>query len=309
MGAISTCRTTETLVRCYLNDLWSFTFGGEWACLSPLSDEDHLPVVRAKAGIIVTDGKKDPRSKSWLKGPSKLLRMTSYSKLGSEKSRRPYSVLIISGTSGGPLALQDSWEFRLETGSWWPHLTRCVGSSGTKSEEFFENHRSVIKSGSAFYVITSRALSYGVVEGMTPRDWLAMCSKLVARVQVLEEQDHQRNAEKDVRSMLRERIPAMTSRIASIYDAPYEARHLGECIVCVNNSVQVVFDPCGHVIMCWGCIVRLFRDLGSNTCPLCRMVIKRAMRLRFSNMPPLDKPLEQIVTEGTPPVLIDHEKS
>ncbi|KAG8230531.1 hypothetical protein J437_LFUL011533 [Ladona fulva] len=45
------------------------------------------------------------------------------------------------------------------------------------------------------------------------------------------------------------------------------------CIVCMNIEVRVVFAPCGHLITCSDCSIRM------NQCPLCRQSISRKVNI------------------------------
>merc|ERR1712166_1650869 len=58
-----------------------------------------------------------------------------------------------------------------------------------------------------------------------------------------------------------------------------EIQHLKDfrkCKVCMENEVDQVFSPCGHVICCQICITKL------RTCPICRAPIKDTLLAFFS---------------------------
>ena len=44
-----------------------------------------------------------------------------------------------------------------------------------------------------------------------------------------------------------------------------------ECIVCMTNMKEVMFDPCGHVCICRDCAERMRLPSGRVKCPVCRM--------------------------------------
>ena len=48
-----------------------------------------------------------------------------------------------------------------------------------------------------------------------------------------------------------------------------------ECCICMNDTIQIAFDPCGHV----SCCVKCAEDLDS--CPMCRNHITKKIRLFF----------------------------
>ena len=44
-----------------------------------------------------------------------------------------------------------------------------------------------------------------------------------------------------------------------------------ECIVCMTNMKEVMFDPCGHVCICRDCADRMRLPSGRVKCPVCRI--------------------------------------
>ena len=44
-----------------------------------------------------------------------------------------------------------------------------------------------------------------------------------------------------------------------------------ECIVCMTNMKEVMFDPCGHVCICRDCAERMRLPSGRVKCPVCRI--------------------------------------
>jgi len=47
-----------------------------------------------------------------------------------------------------------------------------------------------------------------------------------------------------------------------------------ECCVCMEKKCDIIFLPCGHVCVCWGC------GLDLSSCPLCRCEISQKVNLR-----------------------------
>jgi hypothetical protein len=45
------------------------------------------------------------------------------------------------------------------------------------------------------------------------------------------------------------------------------------CIICMEKKKDVLFQPCKHICLCYGCSLDLFKN--TNLCPLCRLPIKR----------------------------------
>lgn len=45
------------------------------------------------------------------------------------------------------------------------------------------------------------------------------------------------------------------------------------CIICMEKKKDVLFQPCKHICLCYGCAIDLFKN--TNLCPLCRLPIKR----------------------------------
>merc|ERR1712166_589117 len=65
----------------------------------------------------------------------------------------------------------------------------------------------------------------------------------------------------------------------NISEKTREIQHLKDfrkCKVCMENEVDQVFSPCGHVICCQICITKL------RTCPICRAPIKDTLLAFFS---------------------------
>lgn len=48
-----------------------------------------------------------------------------------------------------------------------------------------------------------------------------------------------------------------------------------ECIICIENKLQIVFVPCGHICSCVECSKRL------NQCPICRKNIDSCLKIFF----------------------------
>ena len=44
-----------------------------------------------------------------------------------------------------------------------------------------------------------------------------------------------------------------------------------ECIVCMTNMKEVMFEPCGHVCICRDCADRMRLPSGRVKCPVCRI--------------------------------------
>ena len=44
-----------------------------------------------------------------------------------------------------------------------------------------------------------------------------------------------------------------------------------ECIVCMTNMKEVMFEPCGHVCICRDCAERMRLPSGRVKCPVCRI--------------------------------------
>lgn len=62
------------------------------------------------------------------------------------------------------------------------------------------------------------------------------------------------------------------------------------CVVCLNNKVQILTIPCGHVVMCGECCISSanISDMGgedetnaSEKCPMCRTIIEKKIVARL----------------------------
>ena len=70
-------------------------------------------------------------------------------------------------------------------------------------------------------------------------------------------------------SAARDAVPAVAA--AALVDEKAELEHK-QCIVCMENKIANVFDPCGHLVTCHGCFARMPEP---KRCPTCRAAIKR----------------------------------
>ncbi|KAK3097053.1 hypothetical protein FSP39_005927 [Pinctada imbricata] len=62
----------------------------------------------------------------------------------------------------------------------------------------------------------------------------------------------------------------------SIYEETTAMKEQLTCKVCMDNSVSVVFLPCGHIVVCSVCSVRL------SKCPICRRYIREKVKTLMS---------------------------
>ena len=64
------------------------------------------------------------------------------------------------------------------------------------------------------------------------------------------------------------------------------------CVVCLNNKVQILTIPCGHVVMCGECCISsanavsnmpetAFAENSPEKCPMCRTIIERKIIARL----------------------------
>jgi Zinc finger, C3HC4 type (RING finger) len=64
------------------------------------------------------------------------------------------------------------------------------------------------------------------------------------------------------------------------------------CVVCLNNKVQILTIPCGHVVMCGECCISsanavsnmpetAFAENSLEKCPMCRIIIERKIIARL----------------------------
>ena len=56
-----------------------------------------------------------------------------------------------------------------------------------------------------------------------------------------------------------------------IYDGNFEFKNEGSdlCCICLDNNVNSVLVPCGHLTLCYGC-AELHSKEKQNRCPICR---------------------------------------
>ena len=57
---------------------------------------------------------------------------------------------------------------------------------------------------------------------------------------------------------------------------PPPAGGANECVLCMENDVEVAFVPCGHFCVCVGCAA------GLAQCPICRHDVERELRVYMS---------------------------
>lgn len=50
-----------------------------------------------------------------------------------------------------------------------------------------------------------------------------------------------------------------------------------ECIICMTNKKQVVFNPCGHYNTCFECTDKIVK--GDKKCPVCRKIIVTSIKV------------------------------
>ena len=50
-----------------------------------------------------------------------------------------------------------------------------------------------------------------------------------------------------------------------------------ECSICLDNPVNTIVIPCGHLCMCWGCAETILS--GSQQCPICRRHVRAVNRV------------------------------
>jgi hypothetical protein len=54
------------------------------------------------------------------------------------------------------------------------------------------------------------------------------------------------------------------------------------CIVCLNNKVQILTIPCGHVVMCGECCISSENiETTPKKCPMCRTIIEKKIIARL----------------------------
>ena len=69
------------------------------------------------------------------------------------------------------------------------------------------------------------------------------------------------------------------------------------CCVCMENAIQVRFDPCKHSACCARCASRLGQyELSTRRCPLCRANIKHVVDLATAEKEtyPEPRPLKRL---------------
>lgn len=58
---------------------------------------------------------------------------------------------------------------------------------------------------------------------------------------------------------------------------PEEESRKFECKVCMISQIEIIFNPCHHVVVCETCAVHL------KKCPFCRVDITEMRKINFSN--------------------------
>ena len=51
------------------------------------------------------------------------------------------------------------------------------------------------------------------------------------------------------------------------------------CKVCLDNDVNTVFRPCGHLVSCAACAAQLLMQ-SSPLCPVCRFCVRDTIRVK-----------------------------
>ena len=59
-----------------------------------------------------------------------------------------------------------------------------------------------------------------------------------------------------------------------------DAQSVGRCVICWEAKCDCVFYPCGHIIACHECGLKLY--LRKQPCPMCRQPIGNFQRVYFS---------------------------
>ena len=57
-----------------------------------------------------------------------------------------------------------------------------------------------------------------------------------------------------------------------------EALASAACVVCLEGTKEICFQPCGHIACCRTCAERLKLRASTNRCPICREAILTQVR-------------------------------
>ncbi|XDV33300.1 hypothetical protein PO909_003750 [Leuciscus waleckii] len=104
---------------------------------------------------------------------------------------------------------------------------------------------------------------------------------LVCDLLSAEDEKREEARESKFLTFLKKHHLAMSQRLKNLSDLPMEEqlRRLQEertCKVCMDKEVNIVFMPCGHLVVCKECAPSLHK------CPICRGLVKGAVRTFLS---------------------------
>ena len=73
-----------------------------------------------------------------------------------------------------------------------------------------------------------------------------------------------------------EQLDALGQELQQFRTNPPPAGGANECVLSMENNVEVAFVPCGHLCVCVGCAT------GLAQCPICRHDVERELRVYMS---------------------------
>ena len=58
-----------------------------------------------------------------------------------------------------------------------------------------------------------------------------------------------------------------------------------KCIICIDKNRDTIFNPCGHIVGCYDCVMKMGRNEPFShqaRCPICRKPIQTYIKMLFS---------------------------